>query len=325
MIPRRNTPALTSKGALTAVRISGTHLPTDVTERVTKVTLTLSSTERCSLKMQIQDTPDASITRAGIFDLTPEHRDYGTAVALDYADQAMQVTTVNRGPGAGGPLITVTAISAAIRELTSWKHTGAVSFGAVRPNAWVEQMARSVGARSVVQHIGGETEQVVWIRNPGQTTWEAMQLLAKAQGAVIFEHENTIYYGQPTWLAAQAEMQWELSWLSWSGYSPGLAGMPSYEVSLDDSNADTLDFELISDDRGLIRPGHIVLFTTVLPGASGIWAVDTVQVNPLASDKVKVTCGRIVDPAPELPTGQIGAYLTNGTITDKSSAGAEGP
>lgn len=315
LIPRRTTPALTSTGALSAVRISGSHMPTDITERVTKMSLTLSSTERCSLQMAIQDAPDARITRSGIFDLTQEHRDYGTAVALDFADQAMQVTTVNRSPGAGGPLITVTAISAAIRDLTSWEHTGAVSFGVVQPDQWIKQMAASVGARYVVQHIGGPTEQVVWIRNPGQTTWEAMQLLAKAQGAVLFEHENTIYYGQPTWLAAQSEMQWDLSWLSWSDYSPGLAGMPTYEVSLDDTNADQLSFALNSADRGLIRPGHIVVFTTILPGAAGIWAVDTVEVEMLSSESVQVTCGRIVDPAPELPTGEVQGYLSNGTVT----------
>ena len=301
LIPLRGLQMVTGEGALALIRISGTRTPTAITGRVTKAAFTFASTELSTLELTVQDTPEALIAASGVFARDYQSENFGRPVDLDFGDQHMQVTAFDAVPGQGGPLLNVTALSYSVRELNSWDHKGQTVFGQVAPSAWVKDMCANVGARAVVEPAF--TTPVSLIRNPGQTTWEVMQQLAKAVGAVCYEHDNTIFFGRPTWLAANAALrEWHFEWWAWDRYSPGLQGMPTVQTSLDDSNADVLSFGLLSADRWSARPGDVVHFDSAIRSQAGTWLMDKVEMNLRNSEVVQVTCGRPVDPTPEPPT-----------------------
>lgn len=309
LIPIRGLPSI-QDGALTDIRVSGTRASTDLTGRVTKATFTFSSTEKSSLQLAIQDTPDAIYMAGGVFARDYQVEEFGQPVALDWGDQHMVVTAVDFTRGQGGPLITVTALSASVRYLTSWAHKGTTQFGTIAPADLIKNLAANAGARAIVQDGGVPGIPAGPItRQASQTSWDVMQQVAKAQGCVCFEHDNTIFYGQPSWLAAYATTRaWSIVWNRWDSYSAGIDGMPILQAALDDSNGDVLSFGLISADRWLARPGDTVDLGGAMTTANGRWLVDKVVMNLRVSQVVQVTCGRIIDPPPELPTSYLG-YL----------------
>jgi hypothetical protein len=193
----------------------------------------------------------------------------------------------------------VKARSRVVSTLKGPEHTGKGSWGEVDVTRWVLERCREAGAIPVVQ---GDLGSLTFTRQQydnEESTWDVMQRAAKTVGAWCYEFEQILTFGRPTFLASRSRARWwEIYWNSYGNYTPGLAGMPSYSWSLD-GGSEAMTFDLVSIDGDLARPGDGATLSGNVGSAAGDWIVTDVGIPLSMNSPVRVTCARIVDPAPQ--------------------------
>jgi hypothetical protein len=275
---------------LARVRVSGSGLSADVAEAITGITMSFSASQVGQLSMALVDTADAAIIRSGVFRKN---------TALDYADQHLEVRGLDITPGGGGAALTVLARSRVIGVLRGPEHTSGAAggtWGEQDVPRWVADRCREAGATALVQpHLGSLT----LTRAFGETTWDTMQTAARQTGCWCFEYEQVIVFGRPSWLADKRRRWWDVYWNSYTDYTPGLTGMPSYSWSDDGTRQESMSFASVAEDADEARPGHAVTVRGNMGEGVGEWVVTQVDVPGKTASPVTVTCSRIVDPKPD--------------------------
>lgn len=281
---------------LALIHVNGASFTSDINTAVTAVTMSFSSTQVGQCTITLVDSPDALIIASQIF---------AKGTPIDFGDQHLEVRGVDYKPGPGGPVLTVKARSRVVGVLKGPEQMGRGTWGEQDVSGWVLDRCREAGAIPVVQpDLGTLTFNRQETGDAPEYTWDVMQRAAQQVGCLCYEFEQIVTFGRPSWLAThQRARWWNLSWVSYEDYSPGLAGMPSYSWSAD-SGAESMQFSLVSADADLARPGDGVTLDGQIGPGWGTWMVNDVSVPVSMTAPVVVTCGRVVDPTPTpVPTG----------------------
>jgi hypothetical protein len=304
---------VSGKGQLSQVRLGGRQFVTDIQSVVTSATMSYASTEVGALSLTVQDDRRGSLLHSGYVAL---------GVPVSFGDQRMDVRTIDTGDGQSGPELRIEARSRTIYRLRTGPQTGEGSWGVVDTGQWIKDRASEVGARTLVQP---NLYKLIITRLDTETTWDVMQKLAGLHQAWCFEYEQTIVFGQPTWLASRKQVKgWRIDWTSIDDYTAGLATFPTYHASVDATDptqVETLTLSLNSSDAYQFRPGDLIDLTGSLGEGVGWWIVTQVSLDLGGAAKVaaSVTAQRVINPA---ATGKVDAPGTAQQTTGPAVPGA---
>ena len=272
---------------LTTVKIGGKPLPPNVADAVLTATMSYASDQVGELTLTVQDTQEAELIVSGMAK---------RGQPMDYAKQHLVIRTVSHDPAPGGPIVTIKARSRVIANLK--KQTGKKSWGTTDVASWVSGRVTEAGGKIVAQSVGKDaiTRQDSDI---AESTLDVMRRLADQAGAWLFEADQTVYLGKPSWLAARkAARRWKFTWTSHGKYSEQLTERPAWRGTDDDDAGEELELSLTGDDADQIRPGHVVTYSGKVGEASGTWIVTEVRIPGSLVEPVLVTCKRPKDPKP---------------------------
>jgi len=278
-------------GMLGHIRLGGNGFTSDIQNVVTSASMTYASDAVGALSLTIQDDAKGSLLKSGYLSL---------GVPLSFADQRMDIRSIETAPGKGGPEIRVEARSRTIFRLRTGNQVGAGSWGEVKSTDWVKARASEVGARTLVQP---DLYELVPTRGDGQSTWDVMVSMAQLQQCWCFEYEQTIVFGQPTWLASRKQVRaWRLAWSAHTVYTDGLDGLPKYRATIDaptPSDVEVLTLTVWATTAYQMRPGDLVYLQGSVGDMKGWWIIRTVALDlgGAASVTAKVEAQRVVNPA----------------------------
>lgn len=271
---------------LAGVRVSGKRLPMYVTGDVVSASMSYSTTDVSQFSLTVLDDLAGTLWFSQVF---------GKGGVVDVADQHLSIQSLTLSAAAGGPQIQVKARSKVITALRDKRTRGtAATWPKSDVSRWFEARIREAGGRFLVQpNLGVRTVT----RNADETYMDTMARTAGELGCWLFEYEQLIVVGKPTWLVALKQLRrWEIHWNGWSNYTAGLDGQPKYSWSGDSDAGEQLTFGLISADAEVIRPGELVRVTGRMGYAFGNWIVTSVEIPYARTAATAVTCGRVVNP-----------------------------
>lgn len=178
-------------GRLWNVMLSAGVRHESILQRVTRASVDLSVSQVSQLSFAIAD-PDMSLLRSGLFK---------KGTTLRYHGQAFVVAVRGLEEAGGRPALTVTARSRGAQRMK--KQKGALVRRDMSPTHFIGNHARYAGLRFVGQpssrrkavfrkgkKLGGEME----------SSWEAAVRYAGELGFIVFEAQDTLYFGRPRWL-----------------------------------------------------------------------------------------------------------------------------
>lgn len=164
--------------------------------------LDLSTNEVTQLRLEYLETDSLFLTNLTAFQLY---------AAIRYRNLPWRITSRELSGGQGGPRFTITAQPWGVYRLRQ-----AVPFpmSNISPSQYLEQAAKASGMRAVVQpsaarasigpaQVDDDAFRAIGGRR-AETCWELGQRLARELGRMLFEVNNTLYFGEAAWLAAQA-------------------------------------------------------------------------------------------------------------------------
>ena len=296
-IPLNRASYVDDNNRLGMIKVSGLDMSSDVSTAVTAASMSFSATQVGQFSMTVIDSPDAQLLTSGMF---------GPGTLIDWADQHLEVRSIDFQSGGGGPQLAVKARSRSISTLRGAGQSGKASWGDCDVSQWVRDRCGEGGATAVVQpDLGRQT--ITRQQNEGtvQTTWDVMQALAKTVGCVCYEFEQVVTFARPSWLTdISRARRWELVWNGNGSYTAGMVGFPSYSWSADSTppGEESLSVELLSDDADQARPGDRLILAGSVGMAYGLWMLVDVTIPLSTTAPVKVTCKRATDPAPVAST-----------------------
>lgn len=286
VLPRSGAPMFDPySGAVADILVQGNQMRGNLSSAIVSASMSYSATQINQMSITFQDTDDGVILGSGILNR-------GTTV--DWRDQHLVVAGLDIRRGEGGPRITVKARSRVVSILSGPGHIGKGSWGEQNTGHWIIDRAREAGAPARTRSDLGT--QLLTRTADNDTTWAMMQRAAAVAGAWCFEIDNTVVFMKPSQLTESWGRWWNIAYVSTTDYNIGLDGQPEYSWS--DSGSESLSFNLIAADADKARPGDGVTLSGNLGPAGGDWIMT--QVDPPLSDTAgtRVSCVRIVDPAP---------------------------
>jgi len=285
--PRRSTGPVRVNNRLSRVLVSGVAWADVITDAVISATMHYSTTQTSEFAFVVADSPDGKMLNTHQFD---------RGVTIDVGEQHLDVRGFSTAAGPGSPQLQVKARSRVVSALQDSRTTSTKdeTWGTVDVYSWVTARVREAGGRSLVQpSLGALTIN----RATGESTVTAMARAAASLGCWMFEYEQLVVFGKPSWLVGLRHLRkWPLAWWSWTNYTRGLTGQPVYTWSADRTVPETLSFSLISDDAELIRPGELVTLSGNMGPAVGHWIVTDVSIPYSRIGPTAVTCLRPIDP-----------------------------
>lgn len=277
-----------SKNRLLAVKLGGRPLPATVAENVLTATMAYSTSDVAQFTITIQDTPTAALIVSGAAK---------RGQPLDYGTQHMVIRQVQHDPGAAGPIVTIRARSRVVAALKA--QTGKKAWGTVDVASWASGRVAEAKGTIVAQPLGKDAIVRQDETGTEETSLDVLRRLADQAGAWLFEADQTVYLGRPSWLAKRsAARRWPLTWAGHSTYTGLLTGRPAYRGTDDGDQAEQLDLTMIGDQADQPRPGHVVTLTGRVGEAAGTWIVTAVDIPGTLAKPVTVTCARPKDPKP---------------------------
>lgn len=183
--------------------IRGTGLPKNISEAVTEASLSWATDAITQLSLSLAD-PGFAIWKTALFE---------KGTQLRYREPGMKelrlrisALELDGGPaGTGG--FRVAARSEAVWKLR--RRRGALVMKKRSPSQFVQAECKAVGVNAVVQPTAKRARVARDVPAKGQPTprgasrpssWTTFQRLASEVGFVMFEHADTVYFAQPTWL-----------------------------------------------------------------------------------------------------------------------------
>jgi hypothetical protein len=284
--------AVDARGMLGRIRLGGAAYTTDIQEVTTSAAMAYSSKAVGALSLTVQDDGKGSLLKSGYVSL---------GVPVSFGDQRMDLRSVDVGAGKGGPEIRLEARSRTIFRLRTGNQVGPGTWGQVKTTEWVQARAKEVGARTVVQP---DLYDLVPSRGATESTWEVMVKLAQLHQAWCFEYEQTIIFGQPTWLAGRKGVPaWRLAWSAHNTYTEGMDGIPTYSASVDADNpedVERLKVLIWASTAAQMRPGDVIYLAGSVGDMKGWWIITDVALDLGGSlvASAKVTAQRVINPAP---------------------------
>jgi len=309
---------VSASGMLDRIRLGGSRYNTEVQQVTTSATMTYAADAVGALSLTIQDDAKGSLLKSGYIAL---------GVPLSFGDQRMDVRSVDAANGKGGPEIRLEARSRTVFRLRTGNQVGAGTWGQVKTTDWVEDRAKEVGARCVVQP---DLYDLAPSRGETESTWEVFQKLAALHQAWCFEYEQTIIFGQPTWLAGRKGVRaWRLSWSAHGVYTDGMDGLPTYRATVDapsPADVEKLTLRVWAVTASQMRPGDIVFLAGSVGDMKGWWIITSVGLELGGSlvASAKVEAQRVVNP-PKAGTFDDPANPASSTASNTSRPPVETP
>ena len=297
--------------------VSGSSLSANMTTSCVRASLSVAADKVTEMGLTFQDSFDLALFRSKLFD---------AGATVRYGDWQLTTDGLKLDTDATGPVVQVTAPSKFVTALR--KQTGAKSWGAVPLTSWVIGVAESVGMTHLVQPgLGVKTiaRQAPQDGNAAENTWDVLTQQARETGVWLFEYGSTLVFAKPSYLvrAVWPRRSWELTWNSYTDYSPGMTGMPKYGDDPSAELRESMTIDLVSADADTARPGdELVLKGRNVGKMGGVWIINAVDFPLHRAAPVKVTCQRPIDPKVEPPrsaatgtTGTTGLSAGSGTAT----------
>jgi surface antigen len=300
--------------------VSGSSLSANLTAACVRASLSIAADKVTEMGLTFQDSFDLQLFRSKLFD---------AGATVRYGDWFLTTDGLTLDTAETGPVVQITAPSKFVTALR--KQTGAKSWGAVPLTSWVQGIAASVGMSHLVQPgLGVKTiaRQAPQSGSEAESTWDVLTQQAREAGVWLFEYGSTLVFAKPSYLvkAVWPRRTWELTWNTFTDYSPGMTGMPKYGNDPSAELRESLTVDLVSADADQARPGDaLVLAGRNVGGMGGVWIIKGVDFPLHRAAPVKVTCQRPIDPKVEPPrsasTGTAGAPAAAGAPAVAGVAG----
>ena len=215
---------------LRSIRVAEKGLSPDILPAVLKASLEFSTTQTSQMVIQIAD-PDLVLVSGGFMPKgTPV-----TYARLKLEVAVREIVVVCTSSAA----LQVTCRSTGTQRLRRGK--GPKVWRNLSWTAWAKQQATTVGLGFLGQPSAVKKQIVRKPADkgtPAESTWDVLQAGASELGFLAFEAQGVLYFGQPTWLAAnlpQLSVRWHGAGSTQT--DPGLLQVPVIRDSDDDVDA----------------------------------------------------------------------------------------
>lgn len=254
--------------------------------------ISMSTTQVSQVDLDIKDS-DFDLLRSGLFTAGSTFR---------FQDERLEVAVVETG-GTISPTLKIKARSKGVQILKREK--GAKIWKDLSPTDLVKSTARRVGLGVVAQSSPSRAE----IARTGadgtgeeaESMWALLRDLAAQEGYILFEARSTLYFGEPTWLMANAQQVWNLGFPDRPGKGAGDIYSMTIPVcrrsSNDEDDAVELSFTLPFSVGIQVRPGDAVNLTG-MPSFTGTYLINSVDITLDGRTPVSVSAGTPIDPEP---------------------------
>jgi hypothetical protein len=286
---------LTASGVLGDVLLRGRRISLDVESGVTDASFSVSTTQIGELALSIYD-PDFAILASGL--LSP-----GGKVDFRRHRQEITATETTDAPDGRG-LVTIRCRAAAVGKLK--RRRGPKVMEKASPSQFVIAECKKVGAKFVVQPSAkrrsvardtGKSEDAS--RDEKPSSWTTFERLARELGYALFESENTIYFGKPSWLRKRDGVTAVVSWAT--GEPTDCIGVPKFRNELDPTEAGvSVSFDVPRSRLDEFSPGARVTMEFPVYGEQ-TYLVTGLSFPVAGIGNATVTAGLPVDPKPEPP------------------------
>lgn len=168
----------------------------------------------------------------------------------------------------------------------------------ISPTNFMQLEAQSAG----MKFVGEPSANVAQIARTASATtdessWDVGTTLAGNVGYIMFESDNTLYFGKPTWLVGQAGHQIVIHWPPLPTDVVQLLNIPDCRISDDDENGVSMTLNLQRDGKArLIRPGMTIQVGGIPPFSSDILLINSVTWTEYDTGAVVVEAKSPVDP-----------------------------
>jgi hypothetical protein len=312
------------------ILVNGSPLRARFREQVISGGINLSARGLTAFDFTVLDVPAMPLTREAA-DMFKD----GTTIVWD--KYALSVNEFTTGGGAQAPTIQVSAISDFVRALKN--QTGGKNWGDTSVASWAGGIIRAAGAQGHVQAGLGnrpiERKEPEGNGTTDENTWDVMVEMAKQTGSWVFEYENRIVMGKPSWLISQPGVRrYQIFWNSWTDHTDALTAAPAYSWNKDKKEYEgrvSLTIKAIDPGQGSInplamcRPGDVIEYTgNAAVSRDPTWLVVSVNHPLIPTLPVTITAWRAIDPPEIIPkqengegsdgAGGDGAGVPNGPI-----------
>lgn len=235
------------------------------------------------------DTLIVDYTMEAVSQITVEIEDPGAAIAKQgltvlrtpvyFFFSAFEIAAFEWSQGTSADEhLTITCRAVGAQRLKRAK--GPLTRSGLSPTEFMAFEAAAAGMRFVGQP-SSKRGQIARVQNAqsDQSSWDVGNSLASELGYIMFESDNTLYFGKPSWLVSIAGTPLQVEWPD-TGRSPTmqLNQMPTLRMSDDDANgaSGTIALQKYGKAR-LIRPGMTMKVVGIPPFGPHVFLVDHVS------------------------------------------------
>lgn len=226
---------------------------------------------------------------------------YEPGIPCRYGDRyMMEVGAVDVAGDSGVPTLTVRCRPRVVRRLKNRRGHKVMKHAS--PTEFVRSECKAVGADFVGQDSAKRKQVMRDVKKDKSqveppSSWTTFQRLAGECGFVLFEANNTIYFGKPSWFLDQfKDHPLQVNYGKGDPVTRTL-GIPRCTRSEDTKDKEvTIDFEMEwNQHTRKFRPGRAVKFEGV-PTYNGYYLIKSVTVSMIRPKSVVVQVGTPVDP-----------------------------
>lgn len=300
-------------GVVDDVLLRGRKLTLDIGPALLEATFSVSFTQIGELAIGVYD-PSFHILESGMFDV---------GGSVDFRSYRQEITAVETQAAPDGKgMLLARCRAASIGRLS--RRRGPKVMHKASPSEFVIAECKKVGAKYVVQP-SARRKSVARDTSKSENTssgdvkpssWTTFERFARELGYALFESENTIYFGQPSWLRKRDGKAAVVTWLT--GASTDTVGVPRFRDELGPSDAGvSVEFDVPRERLNEFPPGGRVKMAFPRFGEE-TYLVTGLSFPVLDTGWATVQAGKPVDPKPEPPQKK-------STRTGAGSSGGGGP
>lgn len=304
------------------VFVLGSQLSGDIKEALLSAQFDTSMDQVTQLTLKFID-PGWNILSSGL--LLPGMR-------VDLEDYRLQITTLETEDSNGTEGFTIKCRPESVRALKDLR--GAKVMSNVSPTQYLATECNSVNVKYVAQPSTKRSQIARDIPEPGQTyntppsAWTTIQRLAEEIGYVFYECADTVYFGQPTWLINNVQLDMVEAGYKVLDEANMVDEIPSCTKSLDNPYT-SVSLVFPTNRLSRIRPGKRLNLQGV-PLFSGQYLVSGMSIdlaNPGA--RLSVDAETPHDPEPRPPStnsassGSSSSSFSGGSTTRTGTKSAE--
>jgi len=312
---------IANNAALDDLLVMGTKLKTNIAKRVTKATIDLTTDQVSQITINLLD-PDFEILKSGIFNpKTP----------VRYKKLSFIVSTVSTEDVNGNPGVEIKCRPKVVHDLK--QRRGAKVMSGASPSDFVKAEAQAVGAKFMVQDSPSRSQVARDVPEKDKTyqedeepsSWTTFQRLARELGYIVFELNDTIYFGKPTWFVDRtSKTPFIVNWKYGSDKLSALS-VPQCSKSLD-SKETTVSVDVPLDRTADAAIGSALKLNGV-PTFSGNFMIKSINYDLAGlTNSISIEAGTPIDPVAQPPV-DLNAdtpYSSLGSLLGSGRAGYTG-